>query len=75
MVVGDWRLADGQINELQVEDLVEIDEIPESNNSGNKTFDAEYVADEDDFEIDVQPLTMTFCSFLYGLDVGLNQQL
>lgn len=43
MVVGDWRLADGQINEQQVEDPVEIDEIPESSNPGDKSIDAEDV--------------------------------
>lgn len=54
MVVGDWRLEDGQMNEQHVEDLVEIDEAPESSNSSNRTADAEYVVEEDDqIEIEV----------------------
>ena len=32
--VGDWRLADGQVNEQQVDDPAEIDELSESSNPG-----------------------------------------
>ena len=32
IVVGDWRLADGQVNEQQVDNPVKIDELPESIN-------------------------------------------
>lgn len=43
IVVGDWKLADGQANEQQVEDAVEIEEAPESSNLGYESIDAAYV--------------------------------
>ncbi len=44
IVVGDWRLTNGEINEQQVEDPVEIDESTiETGDSGTSGIDTEYV--------------------------------
>ncbi len=39
--MGDWRLANGEINEQQVEDPVEMDE--STGGSGTSSIDTEYV--------------------------------
>ena len=55
MVVGNRRLDNGQIYEQQVEDPIEIHEVPEDSNSGYKTSDAVYVLKENDqIEIEVK---------------------
>ncbi|MCJ1349941.1 hypothetical protein MMC31_008184 [Peltigera leucophlebia] len=46
LYVGDWRLADGQVNEQQVDNPAQIDEVPESSNPGDKSIDAEYVLED-----------------------------
>lgn len=55
MVVGNRRVDIGQIYEQQVEDPIEIHEVPDDSNFGYKTSDAAYVLKENDqIEIEVK---------------------